>query len=86
MEDYEITNNDNDFVRSEDITYWLTNLNDGISIKKFSLEFKKHCAINKFDNVVSNVKRVDGKNTRCWFGIKRLSCELDNGDDTTEPY
>ena len=86
LEDYEITNNQNDFVRSEDVTYWLTNSNDGISSKKFGLEFKKHCAINKFDNVVSKMKSIAGKKISCWFGMKRLGCEEDTGDNKTELY
>ena len=83
MEDYEITNNDNDFVRSEDITYWLTNSNDGIS---FSLEFNKHCAINKFDNVVSKNKKIGGKVIKVWSGLRAFGSEVNEEDDITEPY
>ena len=50
------------------------------------LELKKHCAINKFDSVVSKMKSISGKKISCWFGINRLGDEENTGDDTTEPY
>ena len=54
--------------------------------KKFGLEFKKHCAINKFDNVVSKNKKIGGKVIKVWSGLRAFGSEVNEEDDITEPY
>lgn len=67
---FEITNNPEDFIRSGDIQEWLNHEKKGISIAKFGLEMNRYCKINKLEIVKSHVKKIQGKNVRVWLGIK----------------
>jgi hypothetical protein len=69
LNDYEITNDANDYVKSNDIKFWLEQKKFGISMEKFSKELKKYCSINHFENVFSRQKKVCGKNIQVWNGI-----------------
>ena len=39
---------------------------------KFGLELKKHLTINKIENVYNKLKKVGGKTSTWWYGMKRL--------------
>lgn len=71
LNDFEFTNNSEDFIKSQDLQDWLTNGKKGVSIKRLSVDLKKYITKNKLDNVVSKVKKIGGKATNCWFGIKQ---------------
>lgn len=76
LNDFEFTNNSEDFIKSQDLQDWLTNNNKGISIKRLSIDLKKYITKHKLDNVVNKVKKVGGKSNICWFGIKKsFECE-----------
>ena len=39
-------------------------------MKKFGMEMKQYSVKNKLDNVVNNLKKINGKPIRVWSGIK----------------
>jgi hypothetical protein len=47
-------------------------------ITKFTMELKKYCSIQKYNNVESKVKKLYGKAVRGWFGIKKI---IDDEDE-----
>ena len=75
-DNYEITNNPDDYVESCDIQKWIDEEKLGITMKKLGVDFKAYVVNNKHDKVeIGKKKRVDGKPTRVWTGIKEM------GDD-----
>ena len=75
-DNYEITNNPDDYVESNDIQKWIDEEKLGITMKKLGVDFKAYVVNNKHDKVeIGKKKRVDGKPTRVWTGIKEM------GDD-----
>jgi hypothetical protein len=86
LDDYEITNDVKDFVTSESIGYWLKSVKSNISSKKFGIEIKRYCDINKFTNVESKNKFISGKSVRSWFGIKYIQEVEDHNDNSTDIY
>jgi len=70
LDDFEITNDEKDFIPSKDIQEWLKERKLGISSKKFAMELTKHCKSEGLSNVSSKVKSVNSKKVRGWFGIK----------------
>ena len=43
-----------------------------------------YCIIHKYNNVYSKVKRLFGKTTRCWIGIKKNKDDSDFNDNATD--
>ena len=82
FEDFEVTNNPADFVRSKDIEEWLVEKQLGITMKKFGMEMKKLCIIRKYENVKNEVKKIGGKPIRVWFGIKIPTYDDDEPEKT----
>lgn len=82
LEDYELTNDTEDIVKSSDLEAWLTSLRCGFTYKKFCSELKRHLIIKDFTNVVNkgmkNVK-TGGRNVQVWVGMK-----LKPDDEVTE--
>ncbi len=77
LENFEITNDENDFLPTEEISNWLREAKIGITSVKMGIEIKKYCKKNKLDNVVSKMKRVAGKSIRGWTGVKEMSVTFD---------
>jgi len=73
QEDYEITDDENDYVLSKEIQEWINEKNIGISMKKFGMEMKKYIIINNLKNVKNDVKKVCGICKNVWTGIKYIS-------------
>lgn len=69
LKDFEITENEQDYIRSSRITSWLNEERKAIHITKFASELKKYCVINK-KKVENNYKKLGGKTVKCWFGVK----------------
>jgi hypothetical protein len=67
---YEITNNKEDYILSSDIQKWLTDEKKAVSITKFGLEMNRYAAIKKLENVMTKQKKIEGKNKVIWIGIK----------------
>jgi len=73
LENYKITNNPEHSVYSNVIDSWIQSEKLGITMKKFGLEMKRYCKIKKYDNVKSDNKKKDGKNTKAWFGVREIA-------------
>ena len=72
LNEYEITNDADDYVLSSSIEDWLKDGQYGISMKKFGMEIKKYLVLKKLDKVESIMKSIDGKKYRVWVGIKYI--------------
>jgi len=77
LQDFEITNKEEDFVRSSDIQDWLEQGKFGITMKKFGMEMKQYILKNKLGNVDNVTKRVNGQLKQVWIGIKKQSFVID---------
>jgi len=72
VNDFDITNNETDYVTSKDIELWITDKKLGITMKKFGMELRKYCAIKGFDKVDSINKKINGKVVKVWTGINMI--------------
>jgi hypothetical protein len=80
LKNYEITNNKEDFVLSTDLQEWVKD--KGITTKtgkiksnnitKLGRDINKYAEINKMTNVGTKVKKIAGKSTNVWIGIKMI--------------
>ena len=70
--DFEITDQEEDFIKSSEISEWITQQVLGITVQKFTNELKKHCILNSFSKVQSKMKKINGRAVKAWFGVKRL--------------
>lgn len=78
-EEFEITDNENDYVPSSEIVKWLNDKKCKVSITKFGLELNKYVKLNNLQNVVSKLKKIKGKPKQCWIGVKSIEeIEEDN--------
>ncbi len=77
LDDYEITNDENDYVLSSEIEDWGKEKKLGISHTKFLRDLKTYCVKNESTNVQVSIKKLSKKATRVWLGIKRLEEEMD---------
>jgi phage/plasmid-associated DNA primase len=82
LENFEITNNDNDFIKSNEIDFFIKENNLTLSIKKFTMDLKKYCNIKKYNNVESKQIKINNKAIRGWVGIKKID---DDDDDELDP-
>lgn len=73
LQDFEFTSDRTDFVFNDVIVDWLKSQGLGITINKFTIEMKKYLTLNKIIDVEAGQKKVSGKNSRIWFGIKELN-------------
>ena len=67
---FEIYDNENDFLPNEEIEEFIKNKKLGINITKFSRDMKKHAEINELKNTSSKSKKIDAKTVRGWTGLK----------------
>lgn len=70
LEEFDITNDENDFVESYKIVNWLEMKRLGITMKNFTIELNKYCKLKAFENVTTIRKRVNNKSLHVWLGIK----------------
>ena len=80
--EYDITNDEKDFVSSSDLKTWLAEKKLGISMEKFSKDLKKYCVVNGKDKVVNKLKKVRGKAQQCWVGVKLFTYIFNPATDT----
>lgn len=73
LNDFEITNDEDDYILSGNIDEWIKEGKYGISMKKFGMEMKKYLLLKKYDKVCNKVKRIDGKGKQVWIGLKNLN-------------
>ena len=77
LRDYEITDKAEDYVASSIIDTWIKEHDLNISMTKFGRELKKYADKQRFVNVVNKDKKVHGKTTRVWTGIKSSTDECE---------
>jgi len=71
LENFDITDNKNDFVLSSTIQSWIKDSNSNITMKKFGTIIRKHCSTKKYLNIIVGVKKKNNNKTfRAWIGIK----------------
>lgn len=68
--EFEITDNDKDYVLSSTIESWLKPKH--ISMTKFGNEMNKYAKLNNLNNVKSHPKKINGKVKQVWFGLKEI--------------
>ena len=78
--DFEITDNEDNFIKSSDINEWIIQQDLGITVQKFTNELKKHCVLSNFSNVKSKTKKLNGRAVQVWLGVKRIN------DMSYEPF
>jgi hypothetical protein len=78
--DFEITNSGDDYVTSKVIEGWINDKKLGITMKKFGMEMKRYASINKKDKIDVIVKKIGGKPTRVWVGLKEIIEEVSDGN------
>ena len=71
--DFEITDQEEDFIKSSEISEWITQQVLGITVQKFTNELKKHCILKKISNVKSKLKKLNGRPVTVWVGLKRIN-------------
>jgi phage/plasmid-associated DNA primase len=79
--DFEITNNPEDYTASDEIQEWLKTAANGITIKKFGSELKRHCAAKKYEQVNNDNKKLLGRVKKVWYGIKRIVEEEEDNNE-----
>ena len=70
--DFELTNNEEDYATSENIQKWIDDKKLGITFTKFGMELNKYCKINGMEKVYKKDKKIGGKTKKVWVGIKML--------------
>jgi hypothetical protein len=80
LRDYEITDVATDFVKSSELQDWLDIKKLGISITKLVRELNYYAIINPLENLQTKPKKIAGKTTQVWFGIKER--DIDEEDNT----
>jgi phage/plasmid-associated DNA primase len=75
LNEYELTDDNNDFTVSDDIKIWLDKQKSGLSIKKLSNDLKKYCIVKKLNIIVSKPKKIRGKLFQVWLGVKTIEEE-----------
>lgn len=78
--DFQLTNNEEDYVSSKDIEAWIKDHNLGITMKKFGMEMNKYKAIHKLDKIEGKSKKIRGKVVQVWIGIKMIEEEAPDCD------
>ena len=68
--EYEITNDPEDFVTSNVIQQWLIDSKKGVSITKLGLELKRYAKIKGLEHLSSKDKKINKKSIKCWFGVR----------------
>lgn len=75
LNDFEITNKEEDYIRSSDVEAWMTEGKYRVTMTKFGMEMNRHCKIKGHDYVGSKRKKLGGKTVVCWTGIRRMGEE-----------
>jgi hypothetical protein len=65
-----ITDDEKDCIPSSTIQRWMDDEKVGVSMTKFGQEMNKHVKLKGYQNVESKNKKVAGKASKHWFGIK----------------
>jgi hypothetical protein len=75
LRDYEITNDETDYITSASLQQWLDDKKMRISMTKLGRDLNRHASINKLTNCQASIKKIKGKTVRVWCGIKLIKEE-----------
>jgi len=78
LEDFEITNNLEHHVTCKEIRDWNEENKTGISDTKMGRDLKNYATKYNMGNVKCDVKKIDGKSTRVWFGISEKMDKIED--------
>jgi phage/plasmid-associated DNA primase len=81
---FEFTDNENDFVESSIMIEWIKQNKLNISMTKLGRDIHKYCDQNKLKNVQSKLKKIGGKPKQVWFGIRILGEEEEEEEQEEE--
>ena len=81
---FEFTDNENDFVESSIMIEWIKQNKLNISMTKLGRDIHKYCDQNKLKNVQSKLKKIGGKPKQVWFGIRILGEEEEEEEEEGE--
>ena len=76
LEDFEMTNNPEHYVTSSEIHDWNEDHKNGISDTKMGRDITTYAAKHKMDNVIRKIKKINGKSTQVWVGIRTNEGDL----------
>jgi phage/plasmid-associated DNA primase len=71
LDEFEITNNVSDYTTSNIMEKWMEEIRFGISYILFTKELKAYCQEQNFNIVKSGQKKICGKKSQVWFGVKQ---------------
>jgi len=78
LRDYEITNDETQYIKSNQIQEWIERGKFGITMKKFGMELKQYAITKNLNNVKSIPKKINNKLFQVWTGIKYIDNVIDN--------
>jgi len=70
LQSYEFTDKETDYVISEDLVEWCKD--KGITMAKLGRDINKYVQKHSLTNVDKKVKKINGKSTRIWCGMKEI--------------
>ena len=76
LNDFEFTNNAEDYIESARIKDWLRTEDLGVSTTKMALEIKKYATLQKLDQVVNKPTYIQAKKRTVWYGIRERELEI----------
>ena len=74
--DFTFTNLETDFVTAKELNDWAVEKNLGVSSTKLGREITKYAEKKSLDKIKSIQKKISGKNTTVWVGIKSESIDM----------
>ena len=78
---FDITDNENDYVESSVMIEWIKENKLNISMTKLGRDINKYCKQNNLTNVKSKLKKIGGKPKQVWFGIKVLGYDEEEEEE-----
>ena len=72
LDDFEITNNVSDYTTSNIMEKWMEEKRFGVSHILFTKELRSYCVEQGLNIVERRAKKICGKPTRVWVGIKQI--------------
>jgi hypothetical protein len=68
MKVYELTNDEKDYILSSELVEWVKD--KCITITKLGRDINKYSKNNNLNNILSKAKKINGKTSQVWTGIK----------------
>jgi phage/plasmid-associated DNA primase len=75
--DFELSNDVDNHITSEEIQKWIDEKKLGITFTKFGMELNKYCKIHNLENIYKKDRKIQGKTRKVWVGIKSIDEVID---------